>query len=160
MQWCWWGSNLRPLGFESSTLPLATALPTCFGYSKDGILGWWPWNKVKVTNQINSLLCQNNISSLSIIHHSVHEITWECYFDQNLTVQSAVVTLKLRWRSPKSNQLFPHLASRPNNVSLIYASLVKIYPLVQKIECLKEATLTGSSPKTKFPATPWRGGGT
>ena len=37
------------------------------------------------------------------------------------------VTLKIRSRSPKSNQLFP------SSQQSIYASLVKIHPLIQKI---------------------------
>ena len=43
------------------------------------------------------------------------------------TFQSAAVTLKIRSRSPKLNQLF--LSSQ----QCIYAKLVKIHPLVQKI---------------------------
>ena len=49
------------------------------------------------------------------------------YFGQNLTFQSAPVTLKIRSRSPKSNQPFP------SSQQCIYASLVKIHRLVQKI---------------------------
>ena len=49
------------------------------------------------------------------------------YFGQNLTFQSAPVTLKIRSRSPKSNGLFP------SSQQCIYASLVKTHQLVQKI---------------------------
>ena len=44
----------------------------------------------------------------------------------NMISFHGLVTLKMRSRSPKSNQLFP--PSQP----CIYASLVKIHPLVQK----------------------------
>ena len=71
----------------------------------------------------------------------------------NLISFHGLVTLKMRPRSPKSNQLFP--ISQPR----IYASLVKIHPLVQKISRRKEATRTrtrtptptGSAPKTICP---------
>ena len=43
------------------------------------------------------------------------------------TFQSVAVTLKIRSRSSKSNQHFP------SSQHCIYASLVKIHPLVQKI---------------------------
>ena len=58
------------------------------------------------------------------------------------TFQSAAVTLKIRSRSPKSNQLVPF------SQQCIYASLVKIYQTVQKIRHGKEATWTptGSTP--------------
>ena len=62
----------------------------------------------------------------------------------NLISYHGLVTLKMRSRSPKSNQLSP--PSQP----CICASLVKIHPLVQKISRRKEATRTptGSAPKT------------
>ena len=71
----------------------------------------------------------------------------------NLISFHGLVTLKMRSRSPKSNQLFP--PSQP----CIYASLVKIHPVVQKISRRKEATRkrtpmrtpTGSTPKTICP---------
>ena len=44
-----------------------------------------------------------------------------------MTFQSANVTLEIRSRSPKSNQQFPF------SKQCIYASLIKIYRLVQKI---------------------------
>ena len=56
-------------------------------------------------------------------------------FSQNWTVQSASVTLKIRSRSSKYNQLFPTPRQR------IYVCLVKIHPLVQKIECGKKSHL-------------------
>ena len=71
----------------------------------------------------------------------------------NLISFHGLVTLKMRSRSPKCYQLFP--PSQP----CIYASLVKIHPLVQKILRRKEAmrtptrtqTTTGSAPKTICP---------
>ena len=48
--------------------------------------------------------------------------------------QSAAVTLKIRSRSPKSNQLVPC------SQQCFYTSLVKIHLLVQKITQRKEAT--------------------
>ena len=49
------------------------------------------------------------------------------------TFQSAGVTLKIRSRSPKSNLLFP------SSQQCVYASLVEIHPLAQKISHGKEA---------------------
>ena len=71
----------------------------------------------------------------------------------NLVSFHGLVTLKMRSRSPKFNQLFP--PSQP----CIYASLVKIHLLVQNISRRKEATQTrkptrtptGSAPKTICP---------
>ena len=64
--------------------------------------------------------------------------------------QSAGVTLKMRSRSPKSNHFF--------SVSQydVCASLVKIHPLIQEIECRQEATRTptGSALKTICPLPP------
>ena len=51
---------------------------------------------------------------------------WKQNFGQNWTFQRAAMTLKIRSRSPKSNQLFQ--PSKP----CIYASLIKIHPLVWK----------------------------
>ena len=53
-----------------------------------------------------------------------------------MTFQSAVVTLEIRSRSPKSNKLV-----QPSQ-QCIYASFVKIHPLVQKIMYRNEATWT------------------
>ena len=55
------------------------------------------------------------------------DIVQKTYFGQNLTFQSAPVTLKIRSRSPKSDQPFPF------SQKCIHASLVKIHQLVQKI---------------------------
>ena len=63
----------------------------------------------------------------------------------NLISFHGLVTLKMRSRSPKSNQLFP--PSQP----CIYASLVKIHPLVQKISRKKEATRTRTPTRTPTP---------
>ena len=71
-------------------------------------------------------------------------------FGQNLIFFSAAVALKIRSRSPKFNQLFS-----PSK-QCIYASLVKIHPLVQKIMSRKDATQTstqtGSAPKPICPS--------
>ena len=55
------------------------------------------------------------------------------YSGQNWTFQRAGVTLKIRSRSPKSYmyQLFT------TSQQCIYASLIKIHPLVKKIDCRK-----------------------
>ena len=59
------------------------------------------------------------------------------------------MTLKIRSRSPKSNQLVPL------SQQYIYASLVKIYTLVQKIahgkEAMRMSTPTGPTSKTICP---------
>ena len=61
----------------------------------------------------------------------------------NLISFHGLVTLKMRSRSPKSNQLFP--PSQP----CIFASLVKIHLLVQKISRRKEATRTPTRTQTR-----------
>ena len=62
---------------------------------------------------------------------SSNDSKWKHKFGQNLKFRSAGVTLKIRSRSSKSNQLFT--PSQP----CIYVSLVKICSLVQKLECGK-----------------------
>ena len=51
----------------------------------------------------------------------------EADFTGFFTFQSASVTLKIRSRSPKSNQLLS------SSQQFIFVSLVKIHPLVQKL---------------------------
>ena len=70
------------------------------------------------------------------------------YFGQNLTFQSAGMTLKIRSRSPKSKQLILH------SQQCIYKSFVKIHPLVQKITNGNQAmgTPTGSAPQQICPS--------
>ena len=66
---------------------------------------------------------------------------------------SPAVTLKIRSRSPKPNQLF--IMSQ----CYIHANLVKIHPPVHEISCKQESvkpTPTGSAPKTICPP-PLRG---
>ena len=48
-----------------------------------------------------------NTLSLARIRCSNQEISYKLYFGQNMTFQSAGVTLKIESRSPKSNVLFP-----------------------------------------------------
>ena len=66
-----------------------------------------------------------------------------CCFWSKFDIQSAV-------RSPKSNHFFP-----PSHYC-VCASLVKIHPLVQKIECRQKAMRmpTGSTPKAICPPPP------
>ena len=82
----------------------------------------------------------------------VHEI-WctQALFVLNWQLSPAV-TLKIRWGSPKLNQLFI-MSQR-----YIHANLVKIHQPVQEIPCKQESvtpmpmpTPTGSSPKTICP---------
>ena len=56
-------------------------------------------------------------------------------FGQKLKLQSAVVTLNIRSRSSKPNQLFSV------SKQCTYASLVEIHPLVHKIEHRKDKFL-------------------
>ena len=61
---------------------------------------------------------------------------------------SPAVTLKIRWRSPKPNQLI--IMSQ----CYIHANLVKIHPPANEISCKQESvtlTPTGSAPKTICP---------
>ena len=97
---------------------------------------------VKVTKS-NQLFPSSQIcfyASLVKIHPLVQKITNRnkaTWTPTNLTFQSAGVTLKIRPRSPKSNQYFPLCQQ------CIYASLVKIHPLVQKITHRNKATYNG-----------------
>ena len=91
-----------------------------------------------------------------------HEIL--CTFWLKFGSLSPAVTLKIRSRSPKPNQLFT--MSQCN----IHANLVKIHPLVHEILCKQKSvtlmptptlTLTptpGSAPKTVCPPLPFGGG--
>ena len=63
-----------------------------------------------------------------------------------LDISKCAVTLKMRSRSPKSNQLVP-----PSQ-QCIFASLVKIHQLVQKITHGKEAMQTRTRIRTKNPS--------
>ena len=94
-----------------------------------------------------------NNASVQVWSKSIHLFRRYRVGKPNLISFHGLVTLKMKSRSPKSNQLFP--PSQP----CIYASLVKIHPLVQKISHRKEATRTptrmptptGSTPKTICP---------
>ena len=74
-------------------------------------------------NLINCLLCHNDTKYKAWLDSS------RAKFD-NSKLFGAGVTLKIRSRSPKSNQL-----SLSPSLQGIYASLVKIHPLVQKRVC-------------------------
>ena len=93
---------------------------------KDGDLEMrWP-------RKLGQFLQNHNISSfchndtIAGIHCSIGEIIQKKLFGQNLTFQSAGVSLKIRSRSPKCNKLLT--LSQQN----IYASLVKIEDSVWK----------------------------
>ena len=84
------------------------------------------------------------------ICQSVHEISCkQALFWFKFLSSSPAVTLKIRSRSPKPNQLF--------NMSqcYIFAKLVKIWQSVHEISCKQESitapTPTGSTPKTICP---------
>ena len=100
-------------------------------------------------------------ASLVEVCHPVHEI-WctQALFWHKFGSLSPTVTLKIRSRSPKPNQLF--IMSQ----CYISANLVKIYPTVQEMSCKQESvtpmpmlmltpmltpTSTGSAPKTICP---------
>ena len=101
------------------------------------------------SNQIFKPSQHYNKWSLARIRDLVQEISCRqaFFFGQSLIIQGAGVTLKMRSRSPKSNQFFP-----PSKWCTC-ARLVKIHPLVQKTECRQEATRTpmGSAPKAVCP---------
>ena len=96
-------------------------------------------------NLINSEPLPNN-ALVQVWSKSIHLFRRYRVGKPNLISFHGLVTLKMRSRSPKSNQLF-----LPSQLC-IYASLVKIHPVVQKISRRKEATRTptptGSVPKT------------
>ena len=92
-------------------------------------------------------------ANLVKIRHLVHKI-WctQAFFGLKFGSLRPAVTLKIRSRSPKPNQLF--------NMSqcYIHANLVKIHPPVHKISCKQESVMlkpmptpTGSTPKTICP---------
>ena len=102
-------------------------------------------------------------ANLVEICQPVHE-KWctQALFGLNLAVLSPTVTLKIRSRSPKPNQLF--IMSQ----CYIHANLVKIHTPVHEISCKQESvtptpTLTpnanmwGSTPKTICPPLLWWG---
>ena len=74
-------------------------------------------------------------ASLDKIHQTVQKI--RCTETLFWTFQSAHVTLKIRSRSPKSSKLFSF------SQKCIYASLVKIHKLVQKITHKEEEDTNG-----------------
>ena len=91
-------------------------------------------------------ICANLVE----IGRPVHEIWFtQALFGLNLAVLSPAMTLKIRSRSPKPNQLFVM------SQCYIHANLVKIYLPVHEISRIQESvtpTLTGSAPKTMSPS--------
>ena len=107
-----WSFAASSVGFQRKT----KSPPTVFN-------GWWPFQGHK--NLFNSLLCFNDtiykVWPESIIQFKRNN------FGQNLKFLCADVTLKIRLRSPNSDQLF---ALSPQ---FICARLVKFHALVQEI---------------------------
>ena len=106
------------------------------------------------SNKLFSFSQQCIYASLVKIHLLVQKIMHrnESGSRQFWTFQSAPVTLKIKSSPPKSNQSFPL------SQQCIYASLVKIHELVQKImhRCTQnKADAEGSQPKTINPLTFW-----
>ena len=105
---------------------------------------------------ISYLLCHNDTTYKEWLNPSIisKKSMYKQNFGQTLKLQSAVVTLNIRSRSSKSNQLF--FVTK----ECINASLVKIHPLVQKIMHRNEATRTptGSTLKTICPPSLRPGG--
>ena len=101
------------------------------------------WRSPK-SYQIIQLSQWYNTLSFNRIHHLVQEIGCRQAFLVKISHSKCWCDLENDVKVTKSNHFFP----RPNNV---YASLVKIHQLVQKIEWRQEATqtrtLTGSTPK-------------
>ena len=90
--------------------------------------------------------CKSGWNLLTSSWDMVHTSTFWLIFGS----LNPVVTLKIRSRSPKPNQLF--IMSQ----CYIHANLVKIHPLVHEISCIQESvtptpTPTGSLPKTMSP---------
>ena len=95
-------------------------------------------------------------ANLVEIHQPVHEI-WCTQALLGLNLAVSAVTLKIRSRSPKPNQLI--IMSQ----CYIHANLVKIHPPVHEISCKQESVMptsmltlmptpTGSEPKTMSPS--------
>ena len=98
--------------------------------------GWWPWNEVTLEIKSRSpksyQLCilpqWYNTLSLARIQCSIQEM-YKKHSLVKIWHFKVPVTLKIRSRSPKSSQ------SLPSSQQCMYASLVKIHQLVQKITC-------------------------
>ena len=89
---------------------------------------------------------------------SIDRVETSC-FGQNLIIQSAGVTSKMRSVLPKTSHFFP-----PPSQLCVCGSLVKIHPeIVHETECREEATRTptptGSAPKAICPPPLWLWGG-
>ena len=92
---------------------------------------WHPWqvrSRSPKSYQLYILSQWYDTLSLARIHCSNQEMSYKTLFVQNMTLQSAGVTLKIRSRSSISNQQL--LFSQ----QCIYASLIKLHQLVQKIK--------------------------
>ena len=94
-------------------------------------------------------------ANLVEFHQLVHDIVHTSTFWLKFGSLSPTVTLKIRSRSPKPNQLF--IMSK----CYIHANLVKIHPPVHEISWKQESvtpvliltpTPTGSAPKTMSPS--------
>ena len=126
---------------------------------------WWPW---KLGQGHQNLIKSSNLLTIPKLQYikfgqnqsfGSRDRVQTRVFWSKFDIQSAGVTLKMRSRSPNLITSFPN----PSNVC---ASLVKIHPLVQKIESRQEATWTqtrmptGSAPKAICPPLPssWWGG--
>ena len=130
---CKFGQN-PSIGFQD--IELERLISTVFMDS-------WPWKLGQGhQNLINSEPPPNN-ALVQVCSKSIHLFRRYRVRKPNLISFHGLVTLKMRSRSPKSNQLFP--PSQP----CIYASLVKIHPLVQKISRKKEATRTRTPTRTR-----------
>ena len=93
-------------------------------------------------------------ANLVEICQPVHEMMHRSTFGLKFSSLSLAVTLKIRSRSPKPNQLF--IMSQ----CYIHANLLKIHPPVHEISCKQESVMltptltltpTGSAPKTVCP---------
>ena len=130
-------------------------------------------NLVKIRQLVHEILCAQTSfgSNVTKIKSALHHVPmlYPCKSDWNLPTSSwnmvhtstfglkfgslsPAVTLKIRSRSPKPNQL--SIMSQ----CYIHANLVKIHPPVHEISCKQGSvmqtltqTLTGSAPKTRCP---------
>ena len=80
-----------------------------------------------MTPQTSCMLCRQYNVSMQVWSKSIHWFRRQYMNPLFWTFHSAGFFLKIRSRSPKSNQLFPF------SKQCIYASLVKIHQVVQKI---------------------------
>ena len=129
MQWCWWGSNLRPFGLESSTLPLSHCAPI-------------------LHSSLNMYLSQflNHVPTRFLIAVLVHLNACQC---QNLNWASFWCRTKLPdqfvwiWH-PKNQQICPY--------SQLCVSVYQFMSLIEPVHEISNNVVYATSKASDQPA--------